>query len=626
MAKVPKQKSSIDTVFDFIFQAQKEKVDKPIRKPHPSTGVYTSSLIEIGTQPTIYPLESAFNAINGYIARETGIGLSEGVSVGLGESILGNSNTTISKSVSKNRADANFARLGGSLHSGIDGALVSLYSKSNGGSSKTAYASGVLFADLQRQKLKKSKRDSHLFGYRTSQDEAREDVSFQRRGTDLMVSTLAKMDPRLDKNFILNAVREGQNIDSQNERIRDLDAKLKLQGFNDPKERYKIAQYVWGKDQDDLGLYKKNPESTRNKLDRVVYGGGKALKAGVKNRGKLEGEIAKALALKDPKKRKEEAYKILRNGYQINGKLANSMAEELVSEEQVNSGEDIARNALYTSLVSDIQGKAMAEGDYVTVANAREAVKGVLENERSTLATQVARAQLAYSWIKNSGAWGDILLNGNWEKFGVGEDLNFTNIVEKKNVMDKGEVIGSYFVPANSVMGKLMGSAYYLHPNNFIRGAFLDGSLWLKLADKGGKLNKKSFAYLLYEMRLGKFASTLAKPFKVLSQKIYGMINPLAEGVKKFVKNLLTKIIGASGLAGFLVNKLMDIFGDKIQQIVSQLVNVLLLGILAILFVLLESTGVLYSDDKVAGLSSSPNMVETEDLNVFTNEDFPVKE
>ena len=222
----------------------------------------------------------------------------------------------------------------------------------------------------------------------------------------------------------------------------------------------------------------------------------------------------------------------------------------------------------------------------------------------------------------------ETFLNGNWEKLGT-DDLNFTKVVTEKEVKDSdGKVIGRYLQASNSVIGKLLGKFYYLHPANFIRGVFLEGDLLLKLASrKNGELNKKSFAYLLYNARLGKVFSAFAKPMKILSSKFAIMINPLFVGIKNFVRGVLRRILGATGLGGWLLMKIMDLIGDRITYLMNQIVLILLLGVIGLLFVFLESTGLLYSNQKasvIQGVNSVSDIVISGEY--FTDEDFVLPE
>ncbi len=629
------QKTDVyDSVFDFLFSVQKEGVNKPFPKPSPSAGVYASSLIEIGTQPAIYPLEAAFNNINSYIGDATTVNLGGKVKTDLGSMLTGGGNADIKKSIGKERAKANFARIGGNLHSGIDGALVSLYSKFNGASSKTAYEAGQLFADVKRKGMKKG-QDDFTFGYRTKEERENEDNVFFQRGVDLTLTTLVKFDSRLDKNFLRRLVQDTNLQDSYADRIRLVDNNLRIHGITDAGERSRLAHFLYGTGVGkDLGLYRKLPEGQRSMFDRVLYSGSTSVKESIpkKERELLEARISYRMQGETETERSREILRVLNESGRFSRTLSSSMATELAKEQIVNTGEDIANHAIATALVADIQGRSVTYEGFVSAKNRVNQIISKQSGERS-LGTTVARTLLVYDWVKNSGGLGGILLDGNWEKFG-NEDLNYTNIMKGVNVLDSdtGEFVGSYFAPANSVMGKLLGNAYYLHPNNLIRGLFLDGSLWLKWAHRGGQLNKRSFAYLAYRLRPGKIFTGMAKPFNFIAQGVQKILNPMMEGIKKFARNVLKRILGATGIGGWLVNILLDIIGDKLLLVVAQITQTVLLAVVAALFLLLSSggedphieakvEGVLSSSEKGTIISVEGTTFVEEDFLYFDNED-----
>lgn len=622
MAKQKETKNSYDSVFDFIFSVQKKKKNKPFPKVQPEYGVYSSALIEIGTQPLIYPLESAFNSINSYIGKETSIPLGGGVSAGLGSSIFGDPSSYSNKEIMKRRAGNNFARLGAGLHHGIDGALVSLYSKFNGASSQTAFVAGKLFSDTQRAKY-----SSHLFGIDNEDEKVEKEDELFKRGAELMSSTLAKTNPAVTKSQISFLIKEGQKIPIKEERIRFVAKHLKETANVEPQDSLKIANLMWGKESDEMGMYKFKGDTVSEKLKGVEYNGEGNEKIKNHNKKVYDKRMQDVvLSNKEPKEKKREIYKILREGYKLEAKSANLVAEDVLSIKKGNDGIKIAEYSVQNSLVLDTQNLGLAKQDYDTVKKARGAVSGVLEMQASnkSMGAKAARSLLVYNWVKDSGAWGSTFLSGNWEKLGE-DDLNFTKIVQKKEVKDSdGKVLGEYATESNSVMGKLLGKFYYLHPNNLIKGLLLDGGLLLKWAsDRNGKIKKKSLAYLLYNARVGKVFSAFAKPVKILSNKFLSMLNPLANGAKTLIKNILKKILGATGLGGWILSKLMDIFGDRITYIVNQLVIILVLGVIGILFVLLESSGLLYSDQKVATVKGESIVDSKEiDSDVFTDSDF----
>ncbi|MGI6443645.1 MAG: hypothetical protein ACOX06_01405 [Candidatus Dojkabacteria bacterium] len=665
MNKRQQQKSVYDSVFDFIFSVQQSGENKPFPKPHSSAGVYASSLIEIGTQPAIYPLESAFRTINGYVEGQTQVDLGDGVSVSMGSILRGEGNKDIKKEISKNRARANFARIGGNLHSGIDGALVSLYSKYNGASAKTAYEAGKLFADLKRKGMKQ-KQGEELFGYRTEKEIASEDSIFARRGTDMMVTELVKRYPELNKKMLRYAIDSGQKQGSYAFRKAELRQRLKMAGITKVEDLNNITGYIWGDGKKDLGLFlrdKGKQEALEHKIERVmgdfesrgedqrrqdIYND--LMKKDPTQVSEIAMDTASELARKeflDPKmmaelkkiyesepdarKRRFAVFKLLNKNYQYDtatrGRILRGLESEFRTKSVSNTGEDIATNAVTTSLALSIAGEG---ANLQQVKVARSKVGDIIQQHtgKDSFGSRTQRGLLLFNWVKSSGK-GDILREGNWEKFGE-DDLNFTKIVEKKTVKDKnGKEIGSYYVAADSVIGRILGSAYYLHPNNLIKGLFLDGSLWLKWASGNVPPGLKRFAMFMYKSKISNVFSLLAKPMNFITKRFTKLLNPLAQSIKRFARNALKKLIGASGPAGWLVNILMDMIGDKIKEAIAQVAQAVVVAVVAMLLVLVSSGNRHRSTE--ANINSILSSVEQEEVSVpintdvFTEKDFSIE-
>lgn len=639
---MPKQNqttNAYDQVFDFIFGVQKKKSNKPFPKPRPSEdGEYLSALIEIGTQPAIYPLEASLDSINRFIAKETELDFGGGVKAGLNSGAFSNIGSYASKEISKERAKSDFARVGGNLHHGIDGALVSLFAKGSGIESRTAANMGMIFSDVQKLKEIKKTRQGAIFGIDDEEQLKEAENRVQRNATSLLAESLVKQDPGLSKGMILETIRSGQKIENREERFRQTVERLKYGGLPDVKERAKVAEKIWGKG-NDLGIYRNEKDGIGEILGGIGF-------EGTRDKTQFDKKIRaianrEAESEKDRREQKDDLYRVLKSEYGLDAKTASLTVSKLTQEiPRMNTGVDVAEKALYSSIVSQFMGEAIENQDYETVARAKSAVKGILEKQSGTTSfgTKVARARIVYNWAKEAGGLGDKLISGDWERFG-NSDLNFTQIVKSEDVFDEnGKKVGQFITPARSTIGALMGDLYYLHPSNFIKGTFLNGGLLLKMSSKWDSqtkrymVNKKSMPYLLYQARLGNVLSAITKPIKILNQKVLGLINPLANGLKKIVKNFLVKLLGATGVGGIVVNLLMRIFGDQVAMAISQVMMVLMLGILGILLILLDATGFLYSED-LTKLYSENNknssaielQYTVEDSNIFTNEDYPIE-
>ncbi len=637
MGKRQSTANNHDQIFDFIFSVQKKKVNKPFPKPNPSEdGPYVSALVEVGTQPTIFPLESALDTINGYIDKATELNLGGGIGVGIGSGIFSNPTATIEKEASKEAAKRKFARIGGYLHYGIDGALLSLLAKDRGASSTSAIRAGMLFSDIERLKTVQKPSQDNIFGIYNEEDLKLEEDKVFRRGIDLVASTLAKSDPRLSKQMLLQDIYSGQNLATKEERIRETVEKLRLAGITDVRERANIAKMIWGGD-DNLGLYRNKQDPVQEILDGL---GG----VGITDKKAKDLKVMRVVerdfgSHSDSRKQKGDLYKILKNDYGLSAADAATMSAELLQGFKLrNTGMNIATNAVSFSLFQDMVANAIESGDFSRLRGGQDRVRELLSRQSgsNTLGTKIERGRILYNWAQDLPGLQDKLLRGDWERFAL-EDFNETQIVVAQGVFDEeGNKIGSYFIPAKSVVGSMLGQVYYYHPNNLIKGIFLDGGLLLKWASKmnsAGKMvvDKKSLAYFLYEIRLGKALSILAGPLKTLNANVLALINPLQEGIKRLVKNLLVKLLGVTGLGGILVNALMVVFGEKITKVFAQIAMVFMLGIFAILLIYLDALSSIfyaenildiYTPNKVSSITSHE---EISNPNIFTDNDFVLK-
>lgn len=629
-----------DSIFSFIFDAQEKKRNKPFPKNIEGMSDYASALVEIGTQPLLYPLESAFKSINSSVAKATSIDLGGGISAGLGSGAFMNPSKYSKSEVSKNRARAKWASIGGSLHYAIDGALISLYAKSNGASSRTAYEAGDLFKELLKEEIYsgykysnhhifgsdslskkeieekfKSKRNDQIFGYRSKEEILGSEEEFFNRAVQLRASTLSRLNPKLSKSWLIANVKDLQKEPSKNERIKKTAQLLSLQGL-DMKEGLNVGYSLWGSAKtSDLGLFRVGDEVWKSKKEEISRN---------YNLDRQDiGKIEYYREIEDIKEREKAVYTFLKNDKNLDPKIAFNIAKE-ISNIQVNDGNTIAKNSIYWSLAADITEKLKKDGNYVEIPEVKKRVESILQpSSKSTLGMKVERGILIGNWLANSGSWGSILVDGNWEKFGV-EDINFTKIVEPVSVKKDGEEIGTYYKGANSVIGRLLGDFYYFHPNNLIKGLFIDGSLWLKWAcDKQGNLNTKSFAYLMSQLSLNNSLSFLMKPFRGLTNNVIKIINPFFEGTKRFLKGFFTKMLGATGIGGILVNLLMNAISDKFAYVINQIVMVVVLGAIGIVFVIFDASGVMYSDEPINTVKEKEDTQENiNNEKIFTDDDF----
>jgi hypothetical protein len=587
-----------DSVFNFIFDIQKSKEKREIPRKNEGMSEYTSALMEVGTQPFVYPLESAFASINKTMSKALGVELEGGVSGGIGSGMFANPVKYVNSEIKKNRAKAKWASIGGGVHRAADGALLSLYAKSLGAKGRNAARIGKLYQGL------------------SDPDQKEEDIL--DNAIKLRANVIAGDNPNLNGKLLSQIMNDLQSVGSKNDRIHKSFEILRQQGI-DKEKSLEIAYSMWGDVNDkDQGVYRRGEGEWYGKLNDI----NKQAKLTPNDKDKLE-ELRK---IEDPQQRRRKMYLFFKREKGFASQEAFNRSKELASVE-VNDSKEIANDSLHWALAHQLRRKLERQGERVSTHEIKRRIERRLDLEgKKTLGMQLQRGVLLTRWLSNANAWSGILLDGNWEKFGV-DGLGFTNIVKEKELKDEdGNVIGSYYEGADSVIGKILGKNYYLHPNNLIRGLIGDGSLWLKwAADKNGVVNKKSFSYLMSQMSLQKTLSGLSKPMQGLTNKVKDLINPMFKTLQNKIKGLAVKVLGATGVGGVLVSLLMNFVSDRFTYIINQIAVALVLAIVGVLFAIFGWMGVLYSDPYTAAITDTDDLVMgVTDSNVFTDQDLGI--
>jgi hypothetical protein len=587
-----------DSVFNFIFDIQKSKEKREVPRKNEGMSEYTSALMEVGTQPFVYPLESAFASINKTMSKALGVELEGGVSGGIGSGMFANPVKYVNSEIKKNRAKAKWASIGGGVHRAADGALLSLYAKSLGAKGRNAARIGKLYQGL------------------SDPDQKEEDIL--DNAIKLRANVIAGDNPNLNGKLLSQIMNDLQSVGSKNDRIHKSFEILRQQGI-DKEKSLEIAYSMWGDVNDkDQGVYRRGEGEWYGKLNDI----NKQAKLTPNDKDKLE-ELRK---IEDPQQRRRKMYLFFKREKGFASQEAFNRSKELASVE-VNDSKEIANDSLHWALAHQLRRKLERQGERVSTHEIKRRIERRLDLEgKKTLGMQLQRGVLLTRWLSNANAWSGILLDGNWEKFGV-DGLGFTNIVKEKELKDEdGNVIGSYYEGADSVIGKILGKNYYLHPNNLIRGLIGDGSLWLKwAADKNGVVNKKSFSYLMSQMSLQKTLSGLSKPMQGLTNKVKDLINPMFKTLQNKIKGLAVKVLGATGVGGVLVSLLMNFVSDRFTYIINQIAVALVLAIVGVLFAIFGWMGVLYSDPYTAAITDTDDLVMgVTDSNVFTDQDLGI--
>jgi hypothetical protein len=587
-----------DSVFNFIFDIQKSKEKREVPRKNEGMSEYTSALMEVGTQPFVYPLESAFASINKTMSKALGVELEGGVSGGIGSGMFANPVKYVNSEIKKNRAKAKWASIGGGVHRAADGALLSLYAKSLGAKGRNAARIGKLYQGL------------------SDPDQKEEDIL--DNAIKLRANVIAGDNPNLNGKLLSQIMNDLQSVGSKNDRIHKSFEILRQQGI-DKEKSLEIAYSMWGDVNDkDQGVYRRGEGEWYGKLNDI----NKQAKLTPNDKDKLE-ELRK---IEDPQQRRRKMYLFFKREKGFASQEAFNRSKELASVE-VNDSREIANDSLHWALAHQLRRKLEQQGERVSTHEIKRRIERRLDLEgKKTLGMQLQRGVLLTRWLSNANAWSGVLLDGNWEKFGV-DGLGFTNLVKEKEVKDEdGNVIGSYYEGADSVIGKILGKNYYLHPNNLIRGLIGDGSLWLKwAADKNGVVNKKSFSYLMSQMSLQKTLSGLSKPMQGLTNKVKDLINPMFKTLQNKIKGLAVKVLGATGVGGVLVSLLMNFVSDRFTYIINQIAVALVLAIVGVLFAIFGWMGVLYSDPYTAAITDTDDLVMgVTDSNVFTDQDLGI--
>jgi len=433
---------------------------------------------------------------------------------------------------------------------------------------------------------------------------------------DLKADILAQEDPSLNRGLLSQHMQELQRESSKNERIRRSFELFRKQGL-DKEKSLDLAYSIWGDIKtSEKGVYRISEDEWLKNIRELQTD----KKLTPNQLEKIEGYRE----IKDPQKKRRQISIFLKKEVGLDLEEAFERSKALASIE-VHEGRDIAKESMYWALAHQLRKKFEKEGKKVSTREIEKMIEKKLDfdNKRATLGMRLERGVLLTRWLSNANAWSSVLLNGDWEKFGV-EGLNFTNIVKSKKAKDEdGNVVGTYFVGADSIIGRLIGDYYYLHPNNMIKGLIGDGSLWLKWAtNKDGIVDKKSFAYLMSKMSLQNSLSIFAKPMQGLSQNVLKIINPMFDKMKIGIKNLAKKVLGATGLGGMIVSVIMNFVSDKFAYVINQIVIAVILAVVGILFVIFGWMGMLYSDEYTEALLNLESSLVQEATDVFTDTDF----
>ena len=576
-----KDESIYDQIYNFLFDIQASKKRLDVRR-NKSVGDFGNSLLEIGLQPAIYPVGVVMDEMKNLIEQESSVqmGNVDRLSTGVFTSPMDiHRNVQRERKKRKdNRLLSLWASIGGNLDANGDGALLAMLAKKFDISSEEATTLGRFYRKIKKEENQiVSDRGLWSTDFMPSkQDKDFPNVDIELLGEDYKTERAKKKSDimKMSREILLKSVIDSEDSLTEELNSEEIEKIITDSATTSEDERKKTLI--------DL-LNQKGVEETRAK----IY----------------------------------SEYLISKNA---------SVWNENDSK-YLSTSQDALYKALALRIVTDRVKEGHEVKDLVKESEVVERqLRSFVNNNKSTYGVKFQRILLTKRFIDNTASFDKIFLSGEWEKFET-KGLGFTQIVKKIEVKDKeGNVIGFYYDNGDSVMGKLIGRAYYLHPKNFIKGVLVDGNLWLKLAcGQDGKLNKKSLAYALYNLTPGrimkKALNSSANPLNFLSRILRNKIlNPFFGKITSLTKSFLRKFLGFTGVAGAIASVVLSFINDKFEEVIIQIVQIFiitLLGILFTIFISLES--ITNKSYESALLNDYTNISEGE---TFTDQDWELNE
>lgn len=587
-----KEKSIHDQIFEFLFNLQITKKQTELRRDR-KFGDFGNTLLEIGSQPAIYPVGVALDEIKGIIEKGTAVQMGNNPKLSTG---IFTPPTEVKRSISKesdkskrNRLLSLWASIGGNLDANGDGALLAMMVKKFDITAQEATELGKFYRKIKLEENKQVS-DKALWGkdfMPSKMDKEFPDLDIEFLGEEYKQERTKKRDEIIEKgrDIMVSTIERENDKEKPNELEDKKNSSLK----NISKEEIKTIV---------------NDKSTTSNEEKL-----KNLSTYFINNGI-----------------KEEKADIFSNHILVD----NPQLWDDKKEDYINS----SQNALFKTVALEIALKRAEKMNLPTQQIGFEArniemdLRKFIDNNRNTYGVKFQRVLLTKRFIESSKYFNEIFLSGDWEKFET-KGLGFSQVVKRVEVKDEdGEVVGSYITNGDSVIGKLLGKAYYLHPRNFINGIFNNGELWLKLAcGEDGKLNKKSLAYAFYKLTPGrlfkKALNQVASPFNFIASRIrVKILNPFFKKILKFAKGFLRNFLGATGIGGLIASIILKFLGDKFEYYIMQIVQIFLISILGIIF------AIFFGLDSVTDISYEriveDNHKEISLGNTFTDYDWEV--
>lgn len=567
-----------DQIYQFLFEIQHSQKNVDIRR-NKQLGDFGDALFELGTQPAIYPVGAVMDEMTSLINSSSSVKmgnvdkLATGVFTSPSDIIRGVKRERQKKQ--NERMLALWASIGGNLDANGDGALLSMLANKFNISAQEATALGRFYREIKKEEnkivldkamwgkdfmpTKKDKEfpdfDVEILGskYKKERAEKKENIVSKTKDTviDSIFESEKLLNKELDKEELLNILYSPETVKKSETPKEQL-----------PPENLETEEKKENTD-------KEKPQLTKaERLEKFFIN--KAVK----------GEHAKVysnflLKKNAPLWEKDEIDPKINYFDLSKDSLLKSMAFRIAMDRNRNP------NITYNKLLAEIE------------KNERN-LNTFIDNNQSTYGVKLQRVLLTKRFLENTKYFNQIFFSGDWEKFET-KGLSFTQVVKRVEVVvgkDKNgkDIKESYIEHGDTVIGKLLGRAYYYHPRNFLNGIFNNGEIWLKLAcGEDKRLNKRSLAYALYTLTPGRMISAgikeITKPTNYIAAKIRNnILNPFFNKILSSTKFLLNKVLGIAGLGGWITSVILNSLNDKFEQLIIQIVQVFLISFLALLF------------------------------------------
>ncbi len=722
MSKSP-NKNIHDSIFDFLFNLQRTKKTLSNIKPDPKNGELGNSLLELGTQPALYPIGTTMEEIKKIMENATAVQLGN-------EQKLSTSPFTppsqISKQIKKerekkqgNRMLTLWSSIGGNLDTNGDAALLSMFAKKFDLSGDEAIELGKFYKNIKKEESKLV-MDKAMWGKRflpSQKDKDFPDLDIEYLGEEYRDARFKKKEEIISKGQdillegVLKDVKGKQTFTKQREEEihkathgkdrgtwRDKDWKFTKRDTPGARLNYTPQQIEERRKEMEKELSERDKkERTEEEIEQLreeeiqkaTHGQNRATWRDNKSRftrrdapgahlhyssqqvedarEEMEEDLEFKRRILDPEIKKEDIFRILTDTditteeereealfsyFQDRGiedKYSNLYTNHLLKQNpQIWNNLDPAflknnQESIYKALAFRIVSERMRDENIqvddiqAEVARVENELRTFMNTKRSNYSVRLQRALLMKRFIDSSSNFNNILLSGEWEKFET-QGLGFTQIVKRVDVYEKdadgkiilGEdgqpiLIGSYFTQGGSVMGKLLGKTYYLHPKNLMNGMFNTGDLWLKLAcGEDGKLNKKSLGYAFYNLTPGrtmkKALQNISKPLNSVARGIREkFLNPIMQKFMRAAKRFLKKFLKATGVGGLIAENILNFLDDRIEAFIIQTVQIFFIAIAGIIIAIFFSIGPINNSENTALLN---NHTEVSQGNTFTDFDW----